>query len=262
MIATVLLTLFLACLITLGFTYFGYLFYVKSCSGNDNVSVDFRKPKNTHRGISIVIPTYNEERVIAKKLENTLSFFDHKDPIEIIVADDGSTDGTLNIVKELKALKLQIVVVGKIEKNLVPKLTKFNNLYPGNFSFYSSGDEKLMHIITAGCDVILLPFLYYWSEINPLNCLKYGTVPIVRNIGDFSDVIVEFNAKNNSGNGLLIKEYSSTEILKQFKNAIKLFNKEKIWSIIQKNGMKEEFLWENTAKKFLKVYSSALRNQK
>jgi len=167
-----------------------------------------------------------------------------------------------DVVKELKALKVQIVVVGKIEKELVPKLTKYKNLYPENFSFYSSSDEKLMHIITAGCDVILLPFLYYQNEINPLNCMEYGTIPIVRNIGDFSDVIVEFNSKNNSGNGMLIKEYSSTEILMQFKNAITLFEKEKIWRIIQKNGMKEEFLWKNTAKKFLKLYSSAMRNQK
>ena len=167
-----------------------------------------------------------------------------------------------NIAKELSALKLQIVIVGKIEKKLLSKLTKYKNLYPENFSFYSSDNEKLMHIIIGGCDVILLPFLYYPNEINPLNCLKYGTIPIVRNIGEFSDIMVEFNSQNNSGNGLLIKEYSSTEILRQFKNVIKLFNGEKTWRIIQKNGMKEEILWKNTAKKFLKIYSSALRNQK
>ena len=102
MITTVFLVLFLACLMTLSFTYFGYQFYVKSCSRKGTLSIDPKKSKNTHRGISIVIPTYNEERVIAKKLENTLSLFDHQDLIEIIVADDGSTDGTLSIANELK----------------------------------------------------------------------------------------------------------------------------------------------------------------
>ncbi|MEM4275793.1 MAG: glycosyltransferase [Candidatus Nitrosocaldaceae archaeon] len=47
--------------------------------------------------ISIVIPTYNEEKIIASKLENTLSIDYPKDRIEIIVIDS-STDKTPEIV--------------------------------------------------------------------------------------------------------------------------------------------------------------------
>lgn len=49
--------------------------------------------------ISIVIPTYNEEKIIASKLENTLSIDYPKDRIEIIVIDS-STDKTPEIVAE------------------------------------------------------------------------------------------------------------------------------------------------------------------
>ena len=47
---------------------------------------------------SIIIPAFNEERFIAEAIESALSQT-YKD-IEVIVVDDGSTDGTADIVKK------------------------------------------------------------------------------------------------------------------------------------------------------------------
>lgn len=97
---------------TLGFTYFGYLFYVKFCAKNDGLSSKLKTAKYLCQTISIVIPTYNEERVIAKKLANTMNLFDNRDPVEIIVADDGSTDDTIRIIESLKKnFKNKIVLI-------------------------------------------------------------------------------------------------------------------------------------------------------
>jgi len=49
-------------------------------------------------GISIIIPTYNRENLVAEAIQSTLDQeFDGK--IEIIIADDGSTDSTLSVVE-------------------------------------------------------------------------------------------------------------------------------------------------------------------
>lgn len=51
--------------------------------------------------VSIIVPTYNEESNIKKKLEN-LSILDyHKDNYEVIVVDSGSTDNTAKIVRDV-----------------------------------------------------------------------------------------------------------------------------------------------------------------
>jgi biofilm PGA synthesis N-glycosyltransferase PgaC len=50
--------------------------------------------------VSIIIPVYNEEKVIEKKIKNTLSLDYPRDKLEIIVASDGSTDGTSAIVQK------------------------------------------------------------------------------------------------------------------------------------------------------------------
>jgi cellulose synthase/poly-beta-1,6-N-acetylglucosamine synthase-like glycosyltransferase len=75
------------------------------------VSVAF--PKKIKRGafepkVTILITAYNEENAIRQKLENTLAVDYPKDKFEILIASDGSTDKTDEIVKEFasKGVKL------------------------------------------------------------------------------------------------------------------------------------------------------------
>ena len=58
-------------------------------------------PRPAHRAdirprVSLIIAARNEERDIAAKLENALALDYPKDLLQIIVASDGSTDGTVD----------------------------------------------------------------------------------------------------------------------------------------------------------------------
>lgn len=63
--------------------------------------------------VSIIIPTYNEERVIARKIENCLELDYPEDKHEIIVVDSGSTDGTREIVKKFVDRKVKLLIQEK-----------------------------------------------------------------------------------------------------------------------------------------------------
>ena len=51
--------------------------------------------------LSIVIPVFNEINFLNKLFEQIETYF-NKENIEIIVVDDGSTDGSSNLLNELK----------------------------------------------------------------------------------------------------------------------------------------------------------------
>ena len=59
-----------------------------------------RKKERRDFKVSIVIAAYNEENVIAQKIENTLGLSYPPEKMEIIVCSDGSTDNTDAIVKK------------------------------------------------------------------------------------------------------------------------------------------------------------------
>ena len=57
---------------------------------------------DTERNVTLVIAAYNEEKVIAAKLDNCLQLDYPRDRLEIVVASDGSTDRTNEIVESYR----------------------------------------------------------------------------------------------------------------------------------------------------------------
>lgn len=61
--------------------------------------------------VSLIIPAYNEEKVIGQKIENSLALDYAWDKLEIIVASDGSTDDTNEIVKTFAERGVKLVAL-------------------------------------------------------------------------------------------------------------------------------------------------------
>ena len=80
------------------YTYAGYplLVYFVSLIRPHEIKKSFFEPK-----VTVLITAYNEENDIRAKLENTLLLDYPKEKLEILVASDGSTDKTDEIVKQL-----------------------------------------------------------------------------------------------------------------------------------------------------------------
>ena len=68
--------------------------------------------------VSIIIPAYNEEKRIAATLRRMIEYSQAKPyPIEIIVSDDGSSDQTLTVAREILSQPGVIHQILKAPKN-------------------------------------------------------------------------------------------------------------------------------------------------
>lgn len=90
------LFLFFLCAFLLFYIYVGYPSLVILLAKVFRRSV---QKKTVTPSVTIVIPTFNEEVVIAEKLENTLHLDYPSDRLQILVCDDASEDRTVEIVK-------------------------------------------------------------------------------------------------------------------------------------------------------------------
>jgi len=82
----------------------GYLLLVTALALSHHKTDAFPDKMSSKRlpSFSIIVPAYNEEKRIEKKLENTFSLRYPRDLLEVIVVDDGSTDDTPEILGRLK----------------------------------------------------------------------------------------------------------------------------------------------------------------
>src|SRR5580765_3060250 len=105
MIGTAEQTVFWICVGLLAYVYLGYPLLVYLVSVLSPIAVKYAE---IQPHVTVLITAFNEEAAIHGKLQNTLEIDYPADKLEILVASDGSTDRTDEIVKEYadKGIKL------------------------------------------------------------------------------------------------------------------------------------------------------------
>lgn len=194
-----------------------------------------------------------------KALAENFGFkYDEKVPVIGMISrlvEDKGLDLIEKAFPQLMKLNIRLVLLGTGDKKYHKLFTSAASKYNHNFSCFIGFDEELAHLIEAGSDMFLMPSKYEPCGLNQMYSLMYGTVPIVRNTGGLADTVQPFNPKTKSGNGFAFEKYYAGDMITEIKKAIKIFTSDKdTWHIIMKNGMKSNFTWMNSAKKYLDLY--------
>ena len=105
-----------------------------------------------------------------------------------------------------------------------------------------------------------MPSKYEPCGLNQMYSLMYGTVPIVRETGGLADTVKNYTKNKNNGNGFVFKKYDAMDMIKEIKKALKVFQNKEEWHKIMKNGMKSDFSWNSSAKKYVELYKTVINN--
>jgi len=157
-------------------------------------------------------------------------------------------------------LNVQMVLLGTGDKKYHTFFEKMSRKYRNRFASYLGFNDDLAHLIEAGSDIFLMPSEYEPCGLNQMYSLVYGTVPVVRETGGLADTVVKFNGKDAEGNGFVFKKYDGQALLKEIKKAVKLYGDKKTWIKLMRNGMKSDFSWHSSAKKYIDLYKKILNS--
>jgi glycosyltransferase involved in cell wall biosynthesis len=119
--------------------------------------------------LSIIIPAYNEENRLARTLARIRDYFFHSAPIpregiEVIVVDDGSTDGTASVARKsmLEMPYLRLVANGvnrgkgySVRHGMLEARGRIALFTDADLSSPIEESEKLLAAIEAGNDVAI-----------------------------------------------------------------------------------------------------------
>jgi starch synthase len=176
------------------------------------------------------------------------------------LADQKGFDLIDKIMKDLMKENLQMVILGTGDKKYHTMFEKMKKNFPDKIGLHLGFSEETAHLIEAGSDMFLMPSKYEPCGLNQMYSLRYGTIPIVRATGGLADTIKE--VKNGKGNGFTFTEYDHTELLNTIKRALELFKNREEWVKLIREAMSYDYSWGVSAKKYVELYRSLLKNNK
>lgn len=169
-------------------------------------------------------------------------------------------DIIIDAIPALVKLPLQLVLLGSGEQALEARLVTLAKQYPNKLAIRIGYDETLAHRIEAGADMYLMPSRFEPCGLNQMYSLRYGTVPIVRNVGGLADTVTDTSAKtlaNGTANGFIVSTDDSLALLKAIKRALRRYRNKTQWRQLQSTGMRHDFSWQNSAQEYLALYRQA-----
>ncbi|WP_111641790.1 glycogen synthase GlgA [Marinimicrobium alkaliphilum] len=150
----------------------------------------------------------------------------------------------------LKSGRIQFALLGSGMSHYEASLTELARSYPGRLSVTLGYSEELSHQIEAGADLFLMPSMFEPCGLNQLYSLRYGTPPVVHNVGGLKDTIIDADANEEEGNGFVFPDATAASFLSALERALAAYTDGDRWRKIQLAGMKADYSWDASAEAY------------
>lgn len=164
------------------------------------------------------------------------------------------------VLGEILNLNVRLIVLGTGDYGYEQMFINAKNWAPEKISANIMFNGDLANKIYAGSDILLMPSLFEPCGLAQMIAMRYGTLPLVRETGGLKDTVSPYNQFTGEGNGFSFADYNAHDMLHVIENAADLFaNNKKAWKQMQINGMKGDYTWTASAKKYIGVYEDAIK---
>jgi starch synthase len=161
------------------------------------------------------------------------------------------------VLEELATLPIRIVILGTGE--LQGDVASVCKSSPGvNCHLIPAFDPKLARALYAAGDLFLMPSDFEPCGISQMIAMRHGTVPIAAAVGGLVDTI------RHGEDGFLFAGTSRDDAARKFLFAVRealflLRSNPDAWRKLQESAMARRFTWEESAARYLALYSAPVR---
>jgi starch synthase len=155
---------------------------------------------------------------------------------------------TFNNLKEPDA-RLIVIGTGEMEDDFLYKSLNHPEVY-----FIKRYDENLAHMLYAACDFFLMPSYFEPCGTSQLIAMRYGSVPIVSNVGGLNDTVKDVSL-GNEATGYVFSNTDYYGFINAFRASARHYHDPDFHVLIE-NGMKGDYSWSKSAKEYLALYNS------
>ena len=152
---------------------------------------------------------------------------------------------------------VQIILLGTGDLSFEQAFTWFAQAYPEKLSANILFDITLAQEIYAASDIFLMPSRFEPCGLSQMMSMRYGTLPLVHEVGGLRDTVEPYNAYTEQGTGFSFNNFSGYWLTWTFKEALKVyFNEKETWHALQMHAMEKDFSWDTASQAYSDLYQS------
>jgi starch synthase len=198
-------------------------------------------------------------------LQRALGLADEPDaPLFCLVSRLTEQKGIDLVVAGLDALIAaggQLALLGSGEPTIEAALEDAAARYPQRVSVTIGYDEALSHRLIGSADFILVPSRYEPCGLTQLYGLRYGTLPVVTQVGGLADTVIdatEQSVADGRATGIVLADVTPEAMDEALRRAIALYRCEKDRQTVSESAMRADFSWQRSAARYIELYRSLL----
>ncbi|MDD4957504.1 MAG: glycogen synthase GlgA [Candidatus Omnitrophica bacterium] len=159
----------------------------------------------------------------------------------------------------VRDMRVQFAILGAGEKWMEDFFGGLPAKYPGKIGAWIGYSDPKAHLIEAGSDFFLMPSLYEPCGLNQIYSMRYGTLPIVREIGGLKDTVRQYDESAGTGTGFRFTDPDPMALYYAIGWAISTFyDRPRHIENMIKEAMRADFSWKESAIHYLTLYEKAI----
>lgn len=151
---------------------------------------------------------------------------------------------------------VRFVILGTGDEKFESFFIDAENRYKGKVSANIMYSEKRASLVYAGADMMLIPSKSEPCGLTQMIAMRYGSVPIVREVGGLKDSVRPY--PNEDSTGFTFLWYSADDMVQAVDFAIDTWYEKDKWRELMARDMVEYLSWSRSAKEYIKIYESLI----
>ncbi len=161
-----------------------------------------------------------------------------------------------SVIEEFLTQDVQFVLLGTGDSMFENYFADLQKRYSGKVVSCITFNADLSRKIYSGADIFLMPSKSEPCGLSQMISSRYGTVPVVREVGGLYDSIKPYR---DGGNGFTFADYNAYDMLYVLREAVNLYYDKEAWKKLVHKAMTTDFTWKNTAKFYEDMYADMLK---
>jgi starch synthase len=170
------------------------------------------------------------------------------------LADQKGVDLLVALTPFLEHLGATLIVLGDGDQGLAESLIMAAASHPSQVAFVRGYDEALAHQLFAGADVFVMPSRFEPCGLAQMQSMRYGTLPLVTDVGGLHDTVVDVDAVPARGTGVVVPEPSAVALMDGLHRVVKAYSQARRRTAMQRRAMAVDWSWKRPAATHIEWY--------